>query len=85
MIARCEHHKKIAKIAASAVAQPSDILNAGKGVVDIAAYCEKLLMNRAAEEGAGDFLAHQVSCDVIRKGQCGVRIHGKPSKAERML
>ena len=39
MIARCEHHKKIAKIAAS-VAQPSDILNAGQGVVGITAYCE---------------------------------------------
>jgi hypothetical protein len=58
MIARCEHHKKIAEIAAPAVAQPSDILNAGQGVVGIAAYCEKFLMNRAAEEGAGDFLVH---------------------------
>jgi hypothetical protein len=42
MIARCEHHKKIAEIAAPAVAQPSDILNAGQGVVGIAAYCEKI-------------------------------------------
>src|SRR5262249_17831106 len=84
-IARCEHHKKIAKIAASTAAQPSDILNAGQRVVGIAANCEKLLMNRAAEERAGDFLAHQVSCDVIRKGHGGVRIHGKTSKAERML
>src|SRR5262245_45897919 len=65
--------------------QPSDILNAGQRVVGIAAYCKKLRMNRAAEERPGDFLAHQVSCDVIREGQCGVEIHGKPSKAERML
>jgi hypothetical protein len=37
MIARCEHHKKIAEIAASAVAQPSAILDAGQRVIGIAA------------------------------------------------
>jgi hypothetical protein len=57
MIARCKH-KKIAEIAAPAVAQPSDILNAGQRVGGIAAYGEKLLMDCAAEERAGDFLAH---------------------------
>ena len=51
-----------------AVAQPSDIFNAGQSVLGIAAYCEKLLMDRAAEERAGDFPAHQVSGDVICTG-----------------
>ena len=37
-------------------------------------------MDRAAEERAGDFPAHQVSGDVICTG-----FDGEPSKAEQML
>ena len=85
MIARCKQHKKIAEIATTAVAQPSNILDAGQRVASIAAYGEKFLMDCAAEERAGDFLAHHVVPDFIRKSQCGVRLHGEPSKSKRIL
>ena len=44
----------------------------------VTAHCEKLLVDCTAEERAGDFLAHHLIADLIRKRQCGVRIHGEP-------
>src|SRR5262245_25727970 len=76
MIAGCKFNKKIAKISAAAITQPSYILNAGQRIVSIASCCEKLLAHYTAKEGTRDFCMHHVVRDFICSGQCGIRVHG---------
>ncbi len=74
MISRREQGQHLAEVAAAAVPELPDVLDAGERIAGIAADGEDVLMHRAAQERAGDLgLDHLFPGAVIeRKRRAGV-------------